>query len=89
MSEESKRIVRWCPIHNIEMIRAKVTLWEDFQRGVRGEGVMVEGDRIKYVHICRECMKKQNVKKDGKCVRPADVERNPSLMGKGEKAVSG
>ena len=66
MNEETKRIVRWCSIHNIEMIRAKVTLWEDFQRGVHGEGVMVEGHMVKYIYYCKECNLKQIVKKDGK-----------------------
>ncbi|MDP8212061.1 MAG: hypothetical protein P9X22_02065 [Candidatus Zapsychrus exili] len=71
MSEESRR---WCPIHNIEMRRAKVTWWEDALQGVHGEGVMVDGALITHTYICRECMSNQNVKKDGKCVRPADAE---------------
>ena len=77
MSEESKRIVRRCPIHNIEMKRARVSWWEDALQGVHGKGMMVDGNLITHTYICRECINKQSVEKDGKRVRPAEKDFTP------------
>lgn len=64
MSEE----LRICPIHNIEMTRARATWWEDALQGEYGKGVITsEGNRVTHLWFCKECMKRpprQGAKED-------------------------